>query len=91
MKLPEPRLWYDPETQQCSSMAPLRPTFEPMFDAEDLRAAVTAERERCAKVCRDKADEWLDRAHAGWIAEDTKRHALIAAGLIEAAILAADT
>ncbi len=52
--LPEPRLWYDPETQQCSSMVPLRPTYEPQWDEDDMcsygdaraAAAVLAERER---------------------------------------------
>lgn len=48
--LPEPRLWYDPETQRCSSMAPLRPTYISLWDEDDLRAyataAVLAERER---------------------------------------------
>ena len=52
--LPEARLWYDPETQRCSSMAPLRPTYEPLWDEGDMRAyaaaAVAAERERCAKL-----------------------------------------
>ena len=36
--LPEPRLWYDPETQKCSSMVPLRPTYEPLWDEDDIRA-----------------------------------------------------
>ena len=28
-----------------------------------VRAAMMAEREACAKVCDDKADEWADSAH----------------------------
>lgn len=52
-------------------------------------AGVAAERERCAKACRDKAAEWLKRADAGEMPRDTARHANIAAGQIETAILRA--
>ena len=57
--MPEPRLWYDPETQQCSSVVPLRPTYESLWDEADMRAYAAkeraAEREACAEVCREVA------------------------------------
>ena len=62
---PEPRLWYDPETQKCSSMVPLRPTYEPLWDDSDMHAyaaaCVAAERERCAKVAEgfEQTRDWV--------------------------------
>ena len=56
--LPEPRLWYDPETQRCSSMVPLRPTYEPVWDEDDMRALVK-ERDGLMQTLRDEMDENL--------------------------------
>ena len=86
---------YEISEQQIRDLAD---TFDSTFDCaialivrdkeiDRLRAQVAAERERCAKVCRDKATEWLNRADAGDMSRDTARHANIAAGQIEAAIL----
>lgn len=61
--LPEPRLWYDRETQRCSSMAPLRPTYEALFDETDMRAYALADRQaRAAQPALARFKE-LDAGH----------------------------
>lgn len=70
--LPEPRLWYDPETQRCSSMAPLRPTYEPLWDEQDMRAAIAAERrllfqaQEAAKHLAAENKRLHDACASGW-------------------------
>jgi len=58
----------------------------PLYTQTAIESAVAAERERCAKLCAQKAEEWMARAEAGNMNRDTARHAHIAAGQIEAAI-----
>lgn len=60
--LPEPRLWYDPETQRCSSMAPLRPTYEPLWDEQDMHAfrAEGVAAERTAWLAANGPGGWID-------------------------------
>lgn len=85
-------LGLDPERYDLYEDVISRLRFEHMTRAEQheqLKRIEAAERERCATLCRDKAAEWLKRADAGDMQRDTARHASIAAGQIEAAILKA--
>jgi len=59
--------------------------------AEMVLRRVLEERERCAKICSQKAEEWMKRADAGDMNRDTARHANIAAGQIEMAIRSQQT
>lgn len=70
--LPEPRLWYDPETGRASAMVPLRPTYESLFDDFDIRTYAEQYGRLCAEAERDRlqarvAELEVDAERLDWL------------------------